>query len=305
MTYVWAEKYRPQTIEEFLCRVEDLQLYKSWIRDKQIPHLMLSGQSGIGKTTLAKILIDEIPCDSLFINASDKNNIETVRTTINDFASSAGFHSLKIIVLDEFDGFTPEGQKALRSLIDEFTDTTRFILTCNYPERVIPAIMSRVTTIQFASVPPAVLAKTIVNILTTEGIKFELSDVKKVFSAHYPDLRKILNELQLHSSGGELVVPETLQGDDVFNAIISVLKKSETKTNKLTEIRKLLANNDIRNFIPLYQSLYKNCDIISSSPEKVPLIIIAISKGLSQDVTIPDKEINAMSTICEILEINY
>lgn len=304
MQYIWNEEYRPKKIEDFLCPLETEEMIKKWIAEKQIPHILFSGTPGIGKTTLAKIIINEIECDSLFINASDNNSIDTVRTDIIDFATTAGFHDLKIVVLDEFDGFSAEGQKALRNVMEEYSVGTRFILTCNHPEKVIEPIKSRVVSITLAPVSPVIMAKVCASIMTEKGVTFSPYDIMRIFKVYYPDFRKILNELQHYSVSGVLTLPPDIESTGLYDSIIDSIKKSTNKDATALEIRATLANANVRNYNELYRKLFNDVEKFSK-PGKLTGNIVAIGKGSAQDTSVPDKEINAISTICDILQNNY
>ena len=204
--YLWVEKYRPKSLDTYIGNKGMKEAVAKFISSGDVPHLMLSGPAGTGKTTIAKIISNMIECDCLYINASDENSVDTVRNKIKNFAAGASFKDLKIIILDEADYITPAAQAALRNLMETYSRTTRFIITCNYIERMIQPIVSR--TQHFHVIPPSKkdVAKHIADILTTERVAFELSDLKVLLDAHYPDIRKVIQECQLHSHSGVLEI---------------------------------------------------------------------------------------------------
>ena len=194
--YLWVEKYRPNTLENYIGNQQLKDTVKGYIEKHDIPHLLFYGTAGTGKTTLAKILTKNIPSDVIYINASDTNGIEMVRTRIKGFAGSTGFQALKIVILDEADFFTTEAQAALRNLMETYSQSTRFILTCNYVEKIIKPLISRCQVFEIEPPTKKDVAVYVRNILDKESIKYELSDLKIVLDNFYPDIRKVINYLQ-------------------------------------------------------------------------------------------------------------
>ena len=194
--YLWCEKYRPQILDQYIGNQHLKDKVKRYLQSEDIPHLLLYGKAGTGKTTLAKILTKNIKCDYLYINASDENKVDDVRIKIKNFASSIGFNPLKILILDEADYLTPNAQAALRNLMETFSRHTRFILTCNYAERIIDPIQSRCQS--YKIVPPSKkeVALHLKNILELENIDFELDDIAIIINSSYPDIRQIINSAQ-------------------------------------------------------------------------------------------------------------
>jgi DNA polymerase III delta prime subunit len=300
--YIWCEKYRPNNFANYVGNDAMKAKFASYITNQDLPHILLTGPAGTGKTTAAKILVNSIECDSMCINASDENNIETVRSKIKGFASTAGFNNLKIIFLDEFDGFTRQGQEALRNLMEAFSNTTRFILTANYIERISGPIVSR--TQHFEVEPPSKLdvAKHIVNILKKEEVEFAPVDLKIIIEAYFPDIRKIINECQLSTHEGKLQ-PDTRQivENDYKLKIIDLLKSKTNPKEKFTTIRQVVANNKVRDFSLFYRTLYDHVADYASG--NVSAVILKIAEGQYRDALVVDKEINAMATVVEILGV--
>lgn len=300
--YIWPEKYRPTTLDTYIGNDTLKARIGKFIASGDIPHLLLSGPAGTGKTTAAKIIANNIESDVLYINASDENNVETVRTKIKNFASSMGFKDMKIVILDEADYITPQAQAALRNLMETFSKSTRFILTCNYVERMIDPIISR--TQQFQIVPPSKVevAKHIANILNQENVIFDVKDLKVLIDAYYPDIRKLINECQLNSHNGELEIDEReIINSDYKLKIIEILSdKKADKKDKFKEIRQILADAKIRDYTDFYQLLYQKVDEYAGS--NVSQCILHIAEGQYKDNFVVDKEINAMATLISILQ---
>jgi len=217
---LWVEKYRPRKLDEYVGNEHLKEKVSDYLKNGEVPHLLFFGKAGTGKTTLAKLIVNSINCDYIIINASDENNVDTVRNKVKNFASTIGFKDSKIVILDEFDYMTPNAQAILRNLMETFSKHCRFILTCNYVEKVISPIRSR--TQEFQIVPPTKkdVAVQISQILTKEGVKFELKDLVPVIDSSYPDIRKIINTCQLNSSKGVLkldtssVIDSDIKGKD-------------------------------------------------------------------------------------------
>ena len=295
---LWVEKYRPTDLSTYVGNEHLKEKVKVYLESEDVPHLLLYGKAGTGKTTLAKIITSNIDCDYLYINASDENKVDDVRNKVKTFASSVGFKSLKVIILDECDYLTPNAQAALRNLMETFSRHCRFILTCNYVERIIDPIQSRCQS--YKVVPPSKkeVAQQMVSILKQENCQFELDDIALIVNAGYPDIRRVINSAQRQVVDGKLKV-------DVNSVIQSDYKikllESLTPTSKVTDIRQLIADNSITDYSELYKLLYDEIDTYSGG--KVAECILAIAEGQYQDVQVVDKEINFMSTIVKLLRI--
>ena len=295
---LWVEKYRPNNLTTYIGNEHLKDKVKIYLESGDVPHLLLYGRAGTGKTTLAKIIVKNIDCDYLYVNASDENKIDDVRNKIKTFAASVGFKDLKVVILDECDYLTPNAQAALRNLMETFSKHCRFILTCNYVERIIDPIQSRCQS--YKVVPPSrkEVAQQMVNILDKEGALYKLNDVALIVNAGYPDIRRVINSAQRQVVDGKLKV-------DVNSVIQSDYKikllESLTPTTKVSEIRQLLADNSVTDYAELYRLLYDEIDTYSNG--KVAECILAISEGQYQDVQVVDKEINFMATIVKLLRV--
>ena len=299
---LWVEKYRPQTLKDYIGNDLLKEKVQSYLDNNDVPHLLLYGKAGTGKTTLAKIIAQTIECDMMVINASDENNVETVRNKVKNFASGAGFKGFKIIILDEFDYMTPNAQAILRNLMETFSRHTRFILTCNYHEKIIEPILSRCQT--FAVNPPSKkeVAVHVTDILNKEGIRFDIKDVADIISSFYPDIRRVMNTCQLQSSKGELKVDkQTILQADFKNKIIDLLASGEEKRNAYMQIRQIVGDNKVNDFAELYTALYERLDDYAAG--NTANVILELAQGQFRDALVIDKEICFMATIIAIINI--
>jgi len=299
---LWVEKYRPQTLKDYIGNDLLKEKVQSYLDNNDVPHLLLYGKAGTGKTTLAKIIAQTIECDMMVINASDENNVETVRNKVKNFASGAGFRGFKIIILDEFDYMTPNAQAILRNLMETFSRHTRFILTCNYHEKIIEPILSRCQT--FAVNPPSKkeVAVHVTEILNKEGIRFDIKDVADIISSFYPDIRRVMNTCQLQSSKGELKVDkQTILQADFKNKIVDLLASGEEKRNAYMQIRQIVGDNKVNDFAELYTALYERLDDYAAG--NTANVILELAQGQFRDALVIDKEICFMATIIAIINI--
>jgi replication factor C small subunit len=299
---LWVEKYRPQTLKDYIGNELLKEKVQSYLDNNDVPHLLLYGKAGTGKTTLAKIIANTIECDYMVINASDENNVETVRNKVKNFASGASFKGFKIIILDEFDYMTPNAQAILRNLMETFSRHTRFILTCNYHEKIIEPILSRCQT--FAVNPPSKkeVAVHVSDILSKEGIKFDIKDLADIITNFYPDIRRVMNTCQLQSSKGELKIDrQTILQADFKNKIVDILAGGEEKRNAYIQIRQLVGDNKVNDFAELYSTLYERLDDYAAG--NTANVILELSQGQFRDALVIDKEICFMATIIAIINI--
>ena len=299
---LWVEKYRPQTLADYVGNETIKETIQQYLDNNDIPHLLFYGKAGTGKTTLAKLIVNTIKCDHMIINASDENNVDTVRNKVKNFASSVGFAGFKVIILDEFDYMTPNAQAILRNLMETFSKHCRFILTCNYIEKIIDPIQSRCQS--FAITPPTKkdVAVQVAKILDSEKIKYEPKNMADIINSYYPDIRRILNTCQLQSAKGELKVDHAIMVESNFQTkLIELLKSSNDKRNLFINIRQAVADNRLNDYSEMYTMLYDKVDEYASG--NTANVILTIADGLSKDALVVDKEIVFMSTIIQILNI--
>lgn len=297
---IWTEKYRPDTLEGYVGNDALRAKLEQYIANHDIPHLLFYGTAGTGKTTAAKILVKNIECDYMFINASDERGIDTVRDKIKGFASTVGFKPLKIVVLDEADFLGREAQPALRNLMEAYSATTRFILTANYIERIIDPLVSRTQVYKLTPPSKKEAALRLTEILKTENVEYDKNTVVQIVNAYYPDIRKIINTAQLQTRDGKLQVSvEELIGQDMKLKVVDTLTSNLPLKDKVNQIRKDVADQQVQDFTELYQLLYAYVE--TYAPNKVPEAVIAIAEGLYRDGQVPDREINFVATLYTIL----
>ena len=294
------EKYRPDTLEGYVCRDEDRIKFQEFIDNQDVPHLLFYGPAGTGKTTLAKIIAGSVDADVMYINASDENSVDAVRDKIKRYASTVGFRRWKIIILDESDYLTPNAQAALRNLMETYSKTTRFILTCNYVEKIIDPIQSRCQT--FAITPPnkTDVAKRLVTVLQENGVEFDIKDVAAIINASYPDIRRAINAAQASVVNGKLQLDKAsaIQAN-YLTEVLDVLKNSKDKKAAFTKIRQIIADSKVRDFTPMYTFLYDSLDEFAHGHIAPCILIIAESQF--KDASVVDKEINIMAMFVNLL----
>lgn len=296
---LWVEKYRPKTMDDYVGNQSIIDTIKTYIENDDIPNLLLYGSAGTGKTTLGKIVTNTLDCDCLYINASDENNIDTVRDKIKSFVSSIGFKKWKIVFLDESDFLTANAQSALRNLIETFSKNARFILTCNYVEKILDPIQSRCTAFQIHPPTQQDIAKRLFTICKAEDIKCELPDIVTIVKKTYPDIRRSIMSLQQQSISGELKLNNDLLLETGYLGLI-LTELCNIKDPKTTykNIRKIIADSKVRTFESLYRFLYDNLDSYSKANQAN--IILIIARYQYQDSFVVDKEINVMAMLLEI-----
>ena len=297
---LWVEKFRPDTLENYIGNEHLKTKLTQFIKEQDIPHLLFCGTAGTGKTTAAKILVKNIDCDYLFINASDENSVDTIRTKIKNFAATMSFKPLKIIVLDEADYITPQAQAALRNLMEVFSKNTRFILTCNYVERIIDPLISRSQVFKLTPPSKKEVAVHLMNILEKENVTYDKSVIATIVNGYYPDIRRILNNSQNQTTGGrlQLNVDEVIAGDYKLK-VLDVLMGNLPLKDKINEIRQIVADANIRDFQDLFRLLFDK--VTDYAPTKIPQSILAIAEGQYRDSFVIDKEINFVATLYNIL----
>ena len=294
---LWVEKYRPSNLDNYIGNEHLKSKVKHYLETGDLPHLLLFGKAGTGKTTLAKILVKNIECDYMYINASDENNVDTVRTKVKEFASTIGFTDLKVIILDECDYITPNAQAALRNLMETFSKHCRFILTCNFVERIIDPIQSRCQSFQIIPPSKSDVAKHLHNVLLKENIIDTMEDIKILIDSGYPDIRRVINAAQRNVVNGKLKLDtSSIIQNDYKLKLLKILETQDCKT-AFKEIRQLLADNKITDFADLFRLLY------SYGKGHLAECILIIARYELSDSQVVDKEINAMAMLIELLGV--
>ena len=295
---LWVEKYRPTTLEEYVGNETIKNKIADYLKQGSIQNLLFHGVAGTGKTTLAKLIAKNLNCDLLYINASDERGIDTIREKIIPFASSMSFNDVKIVILDEADYITPQAQATLRNTIESCSKTTRFILTCNYLERIISPLQSRCQT--FEIIPPSKdeVREKCESILTKENIGHLIKDVDKVINTHYPDIRKIINTLQ-----GSVVLKDLRINDDSLKntQLGGLIVDALIRKAKLSEIRQIIADSGSREFDDLFKYIYDKSSTLFGDKEGEAILIIA--KYQYEYTFVLEKEICIAAMLKKLLEI--
>ena len=299
INYILNEKYRPDTLEGYICKDEIKVKFQEFIVANQIPHLLFAGKPGAGKTTLAKILVNNIDCDFLYINATDERSIDIMRDKVGAFAAAGSFKPLKIVILDEATHILQAGQVILLNMMETYSLTTRFILTGNYAERLIEPLRSRCQEFDLSPPSKKVVAQHISVILDKEEVEYEIQDLVTIVNKFYPDFRKIINNCQKYTVDGTLTLDNSVNlTDDYQVKILEELKKPSVKSFNL--IRQIIANSEVDDFESLYKFLYDKLSEYANGNEGY--IICTLEEYMYHATFRLDKEINIMACISKILE---
>ena len=298
---LWVERYRPTQLENYVGNEHLKAKVERYIKSNDVPHLLLYGRAGTGKTTLAKLIVKNIECDYLYINASDENSVDTVRNKVRQFASTIGFKDMKVIVLDECDYITPNAQAALRNLMETFSKHCRFILTCNFVERIIDPLQSRCQV--FEIIPPSKkdVAVHLTKVMELEKTTYDNEDLKVLIDSSYPDVRKIINATQRSVVDNKVVMDRqsTIQNDYKLK-VLDILKTQDKKT-AFANLRQLLADNAIRDYSDCFRLLYDNVDEFAAG--NMAAVILILARYEQSDMQVVDKEINFMAMLIELLGV--
>jgi len=305
MKELWTEKYRPSTIDGYVFTdPNQREQVEYWIASKSIPHLLLSGPAGTGKTTLAKLLVNSVdidPYDFLHVNASRDNGVDFLKTKIEGFVSTMPFGDLKIVLLDEADYLTHNAQAILRGLMETYASQARFILTCNYLHKIIPALKSRCHEFVIDKTDQTEFTTRVATILLTEEVQFDIDTLDSYVKATYPDLRKCLNLIQSNSISGTLVLAKTGSSStsDYKLAVVDMFKQG-----KVREARALLCKETTADQMEeLFRWMYENLSLWSDTPEGQDQAVLAIRKGIVNHTMVADAEINLSATLIELSQI--
>ena len=301
MKELWVEKYRPKTVDGYVFRDDhQRRQISTWIKEKSIPHLLFSGSAGIGKTTLAKMLINEIGIedyDVLEINASRENSVDVIRDKITNFVQMIPFGPFKVVLLDEADYLTLNAQAILRGLMETYASTSRFILTCNYPNKVIPALHSRCQGFHVEKTDQTEYTARVATILVEENIEFDLDTLDLYVKVAYPDLRKCTNTVQQNITENKLEIPKTIEGaNDYKIEMVELFKKRQHK-----KARELICKNARpEEMEDIYRWLYDNLDLLANTNEDKDQAIIIIKQGLCDHIVCADSEINLAACLIQL-----
>lgn len=293
-----VEKYRPNKLENYVGNENIKKSIAKYLGQNDIQNLIFYGPAGTGKTTLAKLIVQNLDCDSIYINASDERGIETIRDKVQSFASVASFKPLKVVILDESDFLTIQAQASLRNIIETFSRTTRFILTCNYVERIIDPLQSRCQVLKIVPPTKKDVAKHLAWIMDQEGIGFEMNELGAIVTQYYPDLRKCINTIQLSTQDNMLNLDKSvLVSSNYIDTVIDNLRYTSSKS--FNDIRQIIADANVDDFDELFKALYERAS--EYLPGKEGTVAILVNDHQYKANFRIDKEINAMSLISNLI----
>ena len=301
MKEIWVEKYRPKSTQDYVWIDKDTKhMVETWIKDGYIPHLLLAGSAGAGKTTLAKVLVNELgidPAEFMHINASRDNGVDFLRNRINNFCTTMSNGPFKVVLLDEADYITPPAQGILRGMMEQYHEGVRFILTCNYPNKIIPALHSRVQTIAFRTLDETQYTRRLAEILVTEGVDLDADTLSLYVKACYPDLRKAINTVQMRSTSGKLNAPQQDDAESDYKiAMVDLFRQG-----RLREARNLIIKQiSLEEYQDMFRFMYRNLDLWGKDEDTQDSALLMIRKGMVNHGLASDPEINLSATFVEL-----
>jgi len=295
---LWQERFRPIELKDYLCSTELRTECEKWISNNDIPHLIFHGSAGLGKSTLARLLVKKINCDYLIIKTSDENGIDTIREKVKSFASAASFNPIKIIIMEEAANLTNNAQEALKEIVEDYSMTTRFIFTTNHLGKIVEPLRSRCEVWEFRGVSKGEIAKHLVTyILEPENVKYDNKDLVALINAYYPDIRSTVKYLQKCINEG--IFKFVPINDDLGKNILAILQKPTTKS--WSEIRQLVVDANLDDYQTVIELLFNNLDKFAKGKEAE--IVIELDNHQWFQKSVPDKEINIAALMGKILNI--